>query len=412
MDPARLSLADFYYCDGPDPLTPPEDYAQWRRDGAWATALYEPDLLAAPTAHTSLRTGGKSRDVINLASYNYLGLATHPDVIQAAHRALDEFGTGACGSPILSGRTALHTDLERELASFMGRESILLFNSGYGGGLGTITALLRKGDVAILDEKCHLCLVDGAKLSRARVELFSHNDPGSLDALVRKHEGKRRLVVLEGIYSMDGDMADLSPLMEVTRRHKVSVMIDEAHSILVWGDRGRGVAEYHDCQDDVGLVFATFSKAFAGLGGFIAGRRETLDYIRFYANSYGFSCALPPATIAALREALRIANEQPERKERLQRNAERFRAGLNARGISTGDSTSQVVPIMMGADRQRLYRMGHELLERGVFVAPVDYPSVPEDGLRFRASITAAHDPQSLDRAVEIFAEVLGPGDA
>jgi glycine C-acetyltransferase len=285
----------------------------------------------------------------------------------------------------------------------------MLFSSGFAGALGALAGLLRKGDVAVLDEKSHVCLVEGARLAGARPELFDHNSPASLEAALARHRGKRRLVVVEGVYSMDGDLGDLPRLLAIARDHGVGVLIDEAHSVLMFGATGRGVTEHFGCDEAVALKYGTFSKAFAGVGGFISGSADLLRYLRMYASSYVFSCALPPAVVAGLREALAIARREPQLRARAQENAQYFRTQLHALGIDTGASTTQVVPIMIGSDRSLLYELGLELRRRGLFVAPVDYPSAPEDGLRFRASVTAAHSRADLDEALNILSDIVAP---
>ncbi|TPV96410.1 MAG: aminotransferase class I/II-fold pyridoxal phosphate-dependent enzyme [Myxococcales bacterium FL481] len=407
MHDIEHSLADFYFPDGPDPLEPPPEFATWMRDGAWAESLYEPRLLTSVGPTGRVQRGGSVHDVVNLSSYNYLGLATHPEVTRAAVEALQERGTGACGSPLLSGMADLHETLQERLATFTGREDAMLFNSGFAGGMGTLAGLLRKGDVAVLDAKCHLCLVDGAKLSRAKLVFFDHNDPESLDAALSQTDGKRRLVVLEGVYSMDGDTADLPALLPVIERHRVGVFIDEAHSILVYGETGRGVIEHYGVADRVALQFATFSKAFSSIGGFVAGPRPLLHYLRYYSNAYGFSCALPPAVVAGVIKALEVATRDSELRDRLWSNTRYFRAQARGLGLNLGDSTSQVIPIIVGSDRTALYEMCLEMNEKGLFLAPVDYPSVPEDSLRYRVAITAAHTREQLDRALNIIEDTV-----
>src|SRR5882762_5664876 len=218
-DPAKLSLSNFLAGESRDPLQAPPSFTAWMQAGAWAVELYEPELLASADARTSIRYDGKSQSVINLCSYNYLGLANHPDVVAAAHEALKTHGLGACGSPMLSGMTDLHRELERKIAQFLGREDAMLFNSGFGGALGTISGLLRKTDVAVLDNRSHLSLRDGATLARCRSEKFEHNDPVSLDASLVRNKGKRQLVVMEGIYSMDGDFGNLEELITIAESH-------------------------------------------------------------------------------------------------------------------------------------------------------------------------------------------------
>src|SRR5215211_8563801 len=218
-DPAKLSLSNFLGGESDDPLQPPQSFTNWMQLGAWAVELYEPELLASADARTTIDYNGRPRSVINLCSYNYLGLANHPEVIAAAHEALKTYGLGACGSPMLSGMTDLHRELEHRVAKFLNREDAMLFNSGFGGALGTISGLLRKNDVAILDNRSHLSLRDGAALSRCRADKFEHNDPASLEKALARKQGRRQLVVMEGIYSMDGDFGNLPALLDVAESH-------------------------------------------------------------------------------------------------------------------------------------------------------------------------------------------------
>ncbi len=407
-DPAKLSLSDFLVGESNDPLEAPASFTNWVRACAWAAELYEPELLATADARTTITYGGKPHPVINLCSYNYLGLANHPEVLVAAHEALRTHGLGSCGSPMLSGMTDLHRELERRVAKFLGREDAMLFNSGFGGALGTISGMLRKTDVAILDNRSHLSLRDGAVLSRCRTEKFEHNDPVSLDRALSRQKGRRQLVIVEGIYSMDGDFGNLKELIDVAESHGASVFIDEAHSMLACGEHGRGAAEKFGVEDRVPLVYGTFSKAFGALGGFVAGSKETLQYLRFYAHPYVYSCALPPVVIAAILKALELGTSQPELRAQLWENADYFHAQLRGLGIDTGESTTYVMPIVIG-DRERMYRLGHELRRRGLWVAPVDYPAVPQNRICFRACVTAKHTRTDLDEALNILADTLVP---
>ena len=399
---AQYSLADFYFTDTDDPLVPPPEFGQWHRDGSWAFALFEPEMQGAVEPVMKINRGGKSRTVVNLSSYNYLGLASHPEVIEAGKRALAKYGTGACGSPMLSGMTDLHRELEHRLIEFTGHEDVMLFNSGFGGGLGTLTGVLRKSDAALLDEKCHLCLIDGVKLAKAKLQFFTHNDPQALDEALSKSKG-RRLVVVEGVYSMDGDTARLPELLEVTNRHGVGMMIDEAHSILAFGKRGRGVVEHYGLPPQaVGLQYATFSKSFAHAGSFVAGNKDLIRYLRYYVNGYAFSCALPPVVVGGILKALELGTRDTSLRDKLWANVAYFRAGAESLGLDLGESDSQVFPIIIGGDRQMLYEQCAAMNEAGLFLAPVDYPSVPEDSLRYRVAITAGHETVDLDRALEI----------
>lgn len=408
QDPFKLSLSNFLAGESSDPLEAPPSFTSWVRESAWARELYEPALLGTADARTTITYDGKPLSVINLCSYNYLGLANHPEVIAAAHGALKTHGLGACGAPMLSGMTDLHRELERRVAKFLGREDAMLFNSGFGGALGTISGFLRKSDVAILDNRSHLSLRDGAILSRCRTEKFEHNDPVSLDTALSRQRNRRQLVVVEGIYSMDGDFGNLDELINVADSHGASVFVDEAHSMLACGENGRGASEKFGVEDRIPLIYGTFSKAFAALGGFVAGSKETLEYLRFYAHPYVYSCALPPVVVAGILKALEIGSRQSELRTQLWENADYFHAQLRGLGIDTGRSTTYIMPIVIG-ERERMYRFGHELRRRGLWVAPVDYPAVPLNRVCFRACVTAKHTRADLDEALNILEDTLVP---
>ena len=405
----RYSLADFYFSDTDNPLTPPPDYLAWRRDTAWATSLYEPILSGAAEPICTLELDDGPHQVVNMTSYGYLGLVKHPKLIAAAKEALDLYGVGSCGSPVLSGKSVRHRELEERLCELTGREAVLVFNSGFGGALGSIAGLLRKGDLAVVDERAHLSLLDGAKVGGAKIAFFAHNDPESLDQVLSAGKGKRRLVIVDGIYSMDGDMADLPRLLEVTEAHGVGIFIDEAHSILCCGPNGGGVVEHFGVRSRIGVQYGTFSKGFSSCGGFAASTADVIEYLRFYANPYGFTCALPPAIVAGINMAIHVMKEEPWRRQRLWENAAYFKAQLQSMGVNTGKSNSYVVPIVVGEDRALLYELGHALRRHGLFLTPVDYPTVPLDQARFRASVTAAHLREDLDRALQILEDVFIP---
>jgi 8-amino-7-oxononanoate synthase len=409
-DPYKLSLSSFRAGESSDVFQAPATFTAWVRRGAWAAALYEPELVSTADARTVLDYEGKRRSVINLCSYNYLGLANRPEVVAAAQEALKKYGFGACGSPMLSGMTDLHRELERRVAKFLGREDAMLFNSGFGGALGTISGLLRKSDVAILDNRSHLSLRDGAVLSRCRTEKFEHNDSSSLDAALSRQQARRKLVVIEGIYSMDGDFGNLKELLDVAESHGARTFIDEAHSMLACGENGRGAAEKFQVEHRIPVVYGTFSKAFGALGGFLAGSKETLQYLRFYAHPYVYSCALPPVVIAAILKALEIGTNEPELRKRLWENADYFRGELQKLGADTGESTTYVMPIVIG-DRERMYTLCGELRRRGLWVAPVDYPAVPQNRICFRACVTANHTRADLDEALNILKDTLVPAE-
>ena len=408
-DASQFSLADFYYSDSDSPLTPPADYVAWRRDTAWATSLYEPVLCDPAGPINRLQTATGTHRVINMTSYGYLGLARHPAIIAAAKQALDDYGTGACGSPILSGKSTLLQALEHKLAALTGYPSVLIFNSGFGGALGSAAGLMRKGDVAVVDARAHISMVDGLKIGGAKIAFFEHNDPRALDEALSAHTGARRLIFVDGLYSMDGDMADLPALLDVAESHGVGIFVDEAHSILCCGPTGGGVVEHFGARARVGVQYGTLSKAFSCGGGFAAAPTDLIEYLRFYSNAYGFTCALPPSVVAAASAVIDVIQAETWRRAQLWENAAYFRTRLQSLGINTGTSTSYVVPIVVGEDRALLYELGHQLRAQGLFLTPVDYPTVPLDQARFRASVTALHTREVLDEALQILEDVFVP---
>jgi glycine C-acetyltransferase len=310
---------------------------------------------------------------------------------------------------MLSGRTTIHAELEARLSALTRQEAITLFNGGFAGGLGVIAGLMRRGDVVVADALAHMCLVDGTKLSGARLELFAHNDAADLDRVLDGSRGKRRLVVVEGIYSMDGDMARLPQLLDVAEAHGVPVLIDEAHSILGCGPNGGGIVDQFGETNRVALQFATCSKAFAGLGSFVAGAAETLRYMRYYSHPYTFSACMPACTAAGLLAVLDLNATGGGLRRDLWNNAEYFRKGVQSLGLSTGNSNTYVLPIVVGADRGLLYEASALMRSRGLFIPPIDYPTVPQDQVRYRCSITAAHTRADLDEALNILEDSLVP---
>lgn len=406
-EPFKYSLADFYVGDSENPLIPSEDFTAWLEAGAQAIDLYEPKLHGPAMPRVRIESDHGLQPVINFASYNYLGLNKHPQTVAAAQAALLEYGTGACGSPVLCGMTDLHAKFEEELSHFLGTESTVLYTSGYIAAIAALSAVLRRGDVAIADSKMHMSSVEGVRLSGAKFVAFEHNDPQSLAQCLDQYKGKRRLVLLEGLYSMEGDLPHLPQLLEVAESHHVPVFLDEAHSILTCGARGHGTAEYFGVEKRIGLKYTSLSKSFAGLGGAVSGSRRTMDYIRMFGNGYGFSVALPASVISSLRAALTVSDTDGTLRERLWSNGQYLRTKLNEIGVDTGPSTTFIVPIMIGSDREKLYDLCRQMRRRGLFLPPIDYPVVPQDQVRFRASVTAMHTREDLDEALNIIEDTV-----
>jgi glycine C-acetyltransferase len=405
----EYDYSNFYSGSGEDAFVMLDPFDEWwQRARPWGYYLFGLPMHTAPRPRIDI-VETKSRtpidDLINLASYNYLGLSYRQEVIEAAKEALDRYGLGASGSPILSGTFDLHETLATDLARFKRKESVLLFPTGYSANLGAIAGLMRAGDWVIADQWAHASIVDGIILSKANTRFFRHNDVADLEKKLKKATGKK-LVVIEGVYSMDGDVVPLPDVVEVCRRHGARIMLDEAHSAFVFGENGRGVAEHFGLEDEVDVHMGTFSKSLGGVGGYIAGSKKLTQYIRGFARSHVFSCAMPPAIAAGLIKSLELAQAEPELRQRLWENVAFLQQRLRGEGVDIGDSTSQVVPIMI-RDDDKIFAIGEDLLHHGVYLHPIRYPAVGKHRSRFRISVSAAHTRAQLDEGAGIIADVL-----
>jgi 8-amino-7-oxononanoate synthase len=343
--------------------------------------------------------------VIMIGSNNYLGLTTHPRVRQAAKEAIAEFGTSCTGSRFLNGTLELHLELERRLADFVGKEAALVFSTGYQTNVGTISALVGRMDFAITDKEDHASLLDGCRLSYGTMRRFPHNDLDRLDRVLSKlPETAGKLVIVDGVFSMGGDIAPLPDLIEVCKRHDARLMVDDAHSVGVLGD-GRGTAAHFGVTDDVDLIMGTFSKSFASLGGFIAGDDDIIHYIQHHARSLIFSASIAPANAAAALAALEIMLEEPERTHRVMAIGDRMREGFRDLGFNVGESQTPIVPVIFGED-MRTFTAWKMLFDAGVYTNPVISPAVPEGSALLRTSYTATHSDEELDFVLEAFAKV------
>ncbi len=341
-----------------------------------------------------------------LVANDYLGLSKDPRVRDAAARAVIELGTSRCASPLAGGYSALHADLETRLAAFLQQDAAVLFASGYQANVGVVSALVHRGDLVVTDLFNHASIVDGARLSGAEVRFFQHNSPTHLETVLAKEAvGRRTLVIVEGIYSADGDIVCLPEVCAVAHLHGALVMIDEAHSLGVLGAGGRGAAEHFDLLGDVDIIMGTMSKSLASVGGFIAGDREIVDVVAHSARALIFSAALPPAGVAAALTALEILQAEPERRERLWRNAQIMLDGLTERGFDTMGSVTPVLPIRVG-EATRTIEFTARLRERGIFVCPAIPPMVQAHLSRVRGHVTAGHEEASLSAALPIIEEV------
>lgn len=349
------------------------------------------------------------QECIMIGSNNYLGLVNHPKVKEAAANAVKKYGSGCTGSPFLNGTLDLHLELQDKLAKFVNAEAALVFSTGFQTNLGTISALAGKNDALVIDRQVHACIVDGCRLSYGKTYKFAHNDMEDLDRVLanlrNNHSRGGIMIVVDGVFSMEGDIIDLPSLVNVAEKHEARVMIDDAHSIGVLGRTGAGTAEHFGLQDRVDLAMGTFSKSFASQGGFVASKREVIDYIKHFGRALMFSASITPASAAAVLAALEIIQNEPERRERLWKNTLRMQRELKALGYDTGNTATPIIPLVIGED-MACFVFWKALFDNGVFTNPVVSPAVPPGRALIRTSYTATHTDKQLDRVLDVMARV------
>jgi 8-amino-7-oxononanoate synthase len=370
---------------------------------AKAAGIYPYFMPLEDTEGTEVIVDG--RRLLMIGSNNYLGLTTDPRVREASIEAVKRYGTSCTGSRFLNGTLKLHQELEERLAAFVGKEAALVFSTGYQTNLGVISCLVGRGDVVIADKDDHASIVDGCLLALGEMRRFSHNDLDHLDRVLSGIDEKfGRLVVVDGVFSMGGDLAPLPGLIEICRSHGARLMVDDAHSLGIMGG-GRGTAAHFGVTEHVDLIMGTFSKSFASLGGFIAGADDVIHYIQHHARSLIFSASMPASNVAAVLAALDIMENEPERVEHLWAVTERMRAGLKALGYNMGPSVTPIIPIMTG-DQATTILAWKKCFDAGLYTNPVLPPAVPVDSCLLRTSYMATHTNEQIDRALEIFARV------
>lgn len=343
---------------------------------------------------------------VMLGSNNYLGLTQHPKVKEAARAAVERYGSGCTGSRLMNGTLDLHVELERRLANWMQRESALVFTTGFQANLGTISALVGRHDTVVIDRADHASIVDGCRLALGEVLRFKHNDLDDLERVLQRIEpGGGTLIVVDGVYSMEGDLAELPGIVELAKKYDARILVDEAHSAGVFGEQGRGTADHFGLGDEIDLIMTTFSKSFASIGGFIAADADVIYFIKHNGRAFLFSASLPPASTAAALAALDIIETEPERRERLWANTRKMKKELAGLGFNTGDSKSPVIPIIVG-EEIRLATFWRRLLDAGVYANAAVTPAVEPDRALIRTSYMATHEDKHLDRALEIIAKV------
>jgi 8-amino-7-oxononanoate synthase len=347
----------------------------------------------------------KGKKYIMLGSNNYLGLTEDERVKEAAIKAVKIYGTGCAGSRLLNGSTDLHTELEETIARFFNKEAALVFATGMQANLGCIQALLNGNSLAILDKYDHASIIDGCKLAQNDFKRYPHNDMKALELLLSCNMNKEKLIIIDGVFSMEGDIADLPAIISLAKKYNARVMVDDAHGVGVLGENGKGTTEYFDLMNETDIIMGTFSKSLAAIGGFIASNKEVIEYVKHVGRSILFSASLPPPLIAAAKTAFNIIENEPERRERLWRNTKFWIEGLKSLGYDTGQSSTPIVPIIIG-DEDKTYEICKSLENLGIFVNPVAPPAVPPGRSLLRTSLMATHTEEHLAKALDAFAKV------
>jgi 8-amino-7-oxononanoate synthase len=337
------------------------------------------------------------KKILMVGSNNYLGLFDDPRIKASAIAAIEKYGTSTCGSRFLNGTYSLHVELEKKLAHFMGKEEALTFSTGMQTNLGTISALAGRDDVIILDRMVHASIMDAVRLSYAHVAKFKHNDMKDLeDKLAHQPEEKGKLIIVDGVFSMEGDLSNLPQIIKLARKYRARLMVDDAHGVGVMGERGRGTAEHFGLVDEVDLIMTTFSKSFASLGGFVVGDSKIIQYIKHHARALIFSASITPAALGAAHQALEIIQNEPQRRKRLWDITRIMNRELTALGYHTGNTETPIIPVFIN-DMQKTFMLWHFLRDYGVFTNPVIAPAVPPEDSLIRTSFTATHTDDDLE---------------
>ena len=343
---------------------------------------------------------------VMMGSNNYLGLTHHPKVLAAAEAALKRYGSGCTGSRFLNGTLDLHDELEERLACFLNKEASLVFSTGYQTNLGILATLIGKSDYLYLDKLDHASAVDGSQLAHGTVLRYPHSDLITLEQQLEKTPRKAgKLIVTDGIFSMEGDIAPLPGLVALAEQYDAEIMVDDAHALGVLGENGGGTAQHFLLEDKVSLIMSSFSKSLAAIGGVVAGPEPVIHYLKHHARSLIFSASMPPASVATVLTALQIIEEEPERREALWRNTHRMQDGLRSLGYDLGESDTPVIPIIVG-DMWLMGMIWKELFDSGIFTNPVIPPAVPENSCRVRISMMATHTDEQIDFVLDVFARI------
>lgn len=381
------------------------DWVQQEIDALKSGGLYNNIRTLSSPQGAWLEVDGKK--VLNFCSNNYLGLANHPKLVEAATNALKKYGVGPGAVRSIAGTMEIHTELERRLAAFKGVEAAIVLQSGFSANTAVIPVLVGKEDVIISDELNHASIIDGSRLSGARIERYAHADPANLEDVLTKNKGtyRRALVVTDGVFSMDGDLAPLDQIYEVTSRQDAMLMVDDAHGEGVIGRGGRGIVDHFGLHGKVDVEVGTLSKAFGVVGGVVAGNAKIIEWVRQRGRPFLFSSATPPADVAACIAAVDLLESSTELVDRLWENARYFKAELKKIGLNTGNSVTPITPVMLG-EAPLAQQFSRELFEENVFAMSLGFPTVPQGKARIRVMISAAHSREDLDQGLAAFEKV------
>jgi glycine C-acetyltransferase len=380
------------------------DFLQNELDGLREQGLYRSLRCVESDQGPTLLLNG--REVVNFSSNNYLGIANHPALAAAAKAAIDRYGCGSGASRLISGNMTLHEELEARLGQFKNTEAALVFNSGYQANVGILATLAGAGDVIVSDALNHASIIDGCRLSKATTVVYSHGDLDALEmALKQAASARRRLVVTETIFSMDGDEAPLGEIVELAEKYRAMVMVDEAHGTGVYGANGAGVVAKLGLSSRVSVQMGTLGKALGGFGAYVAGSRALRDLLINRCRSFVFTTSLPPAVMAMALAAIDLVQNEPQRRDRLRHNCQKLKLGLRRLGFELGNSESPILPLIVG-DAARCMDLSAALLERGVFAQGIRPPTVPAGTSRLRITVMATHSDEQIDRALNVFEEV------
>jgi len=372
-----------------------------RADEAKALGIYPYFTPIQEVKGNKVKVDGK--EMIMVGSNNYLGLMNHPQVMKAAQEAVDRYGVATCGSRFLNGTLDIHVELEKKLAEFMKKEAAIAFSTGFQTNLGIISSLVGKADSVITDRMVHGSIVDACRLSYGKVYRFKHNDMADLEQVLSSlDKDKGKLVVVDGVFSMEGDLANLPKVVEISKKYSAKIMVDDAHGIGVMGKNGRGTCEHFGVEDDIDIVMGTFSKSVASLGGFVAGDAKVISYIKHFARSLIFSASITPASVATALATVDIIQTDPERRERLWDITKKMKSGFQAMGYNTGPTETPIIPAFIEND-EMAFMLWRLLREDGIFTNPVIYPAVPKGQALIRTSYSATHTEEELDTVLASF---------